>query len=232
MKSGSGDGPVQDHRSTLDQFAACSFASPSSSASSASRAAFSSSSGVTDFSLTLASSRMKSTVFSSKIGARRLLLQLGVLAVELQHLALLAGIAHRLAHDGLVQLLGRDVDRVGAPDIGQQQTQANPALGDLAVLLLHLLFVVLDLLARLLGFLDALPDGVELALDQALGHLELVGVGELVEKLALDHRARDLRVVLADTLGRPPCAWRRGSRSCSSWRAHRRPACRRTRGSP
>ena len=53
----------------------------------------------------------------------------------------------------------------------------------------------------LLGFLDALPDGVELALDQALGHVELVSVGELVEKLALDHRARDLRVVLADTLG-------------------------------
>ena len=199
---------------------------------SALRAALSSSSGVTDLSVTLASSRMKSTVFSSKIGARSCSLSCGVLAVELEHLALLAGIAHRLAHDRLVELLRRHVDVVGAADIGQQQAEPHAALGDLAVLRLRLLLVVLELLAVLLGFLDALPDRVELALDQAFRHLELVGVGELVEQLALDHaRARPARSP-GRCARRPPSASPRGSRSCSSSPARRRSACRRTRGSP
>ena len=56
-----------------------------------------------------------------------------VLAEEFHDLLFLAGVAHRLGPHGAGEFLGADGQAVDAADIGQQQAQADPALGDGAV---------------------------------------------------------------------------------------------------
>ena len=103
---------------------------------------FASSSGVTVFSSTLASSRTKSTTFSSKSGAAQRLGRPRVLPEELEHLLLLARIAHRLRPHRPGHLVLRHGDAVGPADLRQQQPQPHPPLGDRAVVRLQRLLVL------------------------------------------------------------------------------------------
>ena len=85
------------------------------------------------------------------------------------------------------------LDAVRLTDFGEPQAQAHAALGNAAVIVL----LALDFLQRLgrilvaRGFLLELgPDLFELGIDHALGHLEIVARGQLVEQLALHLGAR------------------------------------------
>ncbi len=134
--------------------------------------------------------------------------RLRVLAKELDHLRLLAGIALRLGAHRPGHLVGTHRDRAGAADLGEQQAKPHPALGDRTILgaqrLGVLAAVLLVAAAFLLVLLDALPDRVELGLHHALRRRKLRPLGQRVEQLALDAQAGELVVLglylLADHL--------------------------------
>ena len=114
---------------------------------------------------------------------------LGRLLVELEDLALLAGILLGLAEQGHVGLFLGDLDAVQAPDLGNQQPQADPALGDLPVVFLELVLAFFRILrvqfAGLPVLLDLPPDGLEFDLDHALRDREFVRLRQKVEQLPL-----------------------------------------------
>jgi len=96
-------------------------------------------------------------------GGADLLQRLGVLLHELEELPLLAGILPRLGEERALQLLVGDGDVVLGADLGQEQAEADPPLGELAVLLGRLdgvvvvaLVVVVLLVPELVGDLPRL----------------------------------------------------------------------------
>ena len=127
-----------------------------------------------------------------------------VVLEELDHLALLAGIAHRLAHHRLLQLLALDLDLVLRADVGEQQTQAHATLGDRAVLGLELVLALArppGWRAGALGLVgQLLPDGVELEVDHALRHPERIVFGQAIEQRPLELGPAEAPILVGEPL--------------------------------
>ena len=193
--------------------------------------------GVTVVSVTLASSSMKSTTFSSKSGRADVLDRLRVLLEELQHLPLLARVAQRLGAHRLGDLVLR---RPGSPLVRPISASSRPRRMRRSAMRAVLGPQRLLVLARVLGVqaaglpvgLDPCPDLAELGLHHALGHREVGPVGELVQQLALHlirvswsySRWMEARSSLPQLLQR--------SRGRGTWRSRRPPARRRGSSAP
>src|SRR6185437_3577251 len=128
-----------------------------------------------------------------------------LVAIVFNDLALLAGIAPRLLHEGAIEFLLGHLNIVAAPHLGKEQSQPHPPLGDGAVLRLDLI-VALALVrlgdALLLGALalrlELLPDDIELEIDHALRYGEMVTLGQAVKEPSLQPLMRRLLDRLAE----------------------------------
>ena len=93
-----------------------------------------------------------------------------------------------------IHLLVRDLHVVRLSDFREQKAETHAPLGDAPVVVL----LVFDFLHRGFGIvglgrflLKLRPDLLELGIDHAFGHVEIVSGGQRVEKLALHLGARE-----------------------------------------
>jgi hypothetical protein len=116
-------------------------------------------------------------------------------------LAVARAILLRGLHDQLVHLLAADFHPVRLADLGEEQTEADAALGDGAIFLtlgFHLGAggLGIGLVRRLM--LELLPDLIELRIDHGGRNREIMSRGELVEQLALHVGASEAVQLLLD----------------------------------
>src|SRR6185437_7342276 len=127
---------------------------------------------------------------------------LAVVAVEIPDLLFLAGKRPRPGDQRLGHLLVRDLHFGPCPDLGQEEPEADPPFGDLAIVapgrLLGRLLIGEAAARGLLLAHDLFPNRIELLADEALGQFERIALVELVEQLTLELVARSARIIGGD----------------------------------
>ena len=111
----------------------------------------------------------------------------------IDHLALLARVAPRLRGHRPIEVLLGDVDIVHPPDLGEENAEPHPALGDGPVFRPKIVLALAGLLEGVLVALqllgDALPDRLELAIRRRFGDREIASLGQCVQQAAFQVQA-------------------------------------------